>query len=238
MKTNNNRGVFFLLTLLATAFSAQSVLAVQPWDTIKSIVTLDFMSQIGFQATLDPLEGIIRFFLLITLFTIFFKGAELLKLGTNASMVIAAAISIISTIFIPGTVLVAAGASYGTIISVFLLGLPIAIMVGGWFLLKEHHWVRVGIMVLTLWVLYQMQAHLTLLSTGATAAAGNSQFAGVITAVGPFIGWVIGAAWVMLVVSILSAFAHFGGASEHHPNIGGKVWDMASQKLEERRHAC
>ncbi len=87
--------LFIILCLVFGAFSAQLVAADEPWDTIKSVVTLEFMSNLGFQSSLDPFEGFIRFMLLILLFTIFFKLAEMLKLGRGAAFVIAMFISLI-----------------------------------------------------------------------------------------------------------------------------------------------
>lgn len=223
-----SRLLLVVLFLLIGALIAQSVLAAQPADIIKDIVTLQFMTKLGFKSSLDPFEGIVRFLLLILLFTIFFVGAELLKLGRNASIVIALVFSLISVIFIPGPVLIAAAASYATIVSLVLLAIPVLVLASLYFLLKEHPWVRVAVIGVLIYTLYWMKDQITKLSTG--AGYSSPHFAGVINTVQGPLDWVIFLAWLGLVVSLIAGIARAGGASEYHPNAVGGLFNRFTQK--------
>ncbi len=223
--------LLFVLLLLFGVLSAQAVQAAssgEPWDTIKDVVTLQFMTKLGFQSSLDPFEGFIRFAILLVLFAVLFKGAELLKLGRNTAIVIALVFSFVSAIFIPGSVLVAAGASYGTVVGMVLLGLPAALFIWG-YLVIENKWVRVGLMALMLFMLYQMSAHIGDLASG--AGVTSSHFKGVLETVRDYVKYVTWLSWGFLVVAFFSALSSTGGASEHHPNwlgrLGKKVKSIA-----------
>ena len=207
--------ILFILLLLFGVLSAQVVHAEEPWDTIKNVVTLQFMTKLGFESSLDPFEGFIRFAILLVLFAVLFKGAELLKLGRNTAIVIALVFSFISAIFIPGSVLVAAGASYATIVGMVLLGLPAALFIWGYFAI-ENKWIRFGLMAFMLFMLYQMKGHIGDLGKG--VAITSTHFGGVLTTVRDYIGYVIGLSWGFLAVAFFSALSSAGGASDQHPN--------------------
>ena len=217
-----------VLFLLISALAAQSVLAAQPADLIKDIVTLQFMTKLGFKSSLNPFEGIVRFLLLILLFTIFFIGAELLKLGRNASIVIALVFSLISVIFIPGPVLIAAATSYATIVALVLLAIPVLVLLSLYFLLKEHPWIRVAVVGVLLYILYWMKDHITKLSTG--AGYTSSPFAAVINTVQGPLNWIIALGWIALAISLIAGIARAGGASEYHPNAVGGLFNRLTQK--------
>ncbi|MEW5896608.1 MAG: hypothetical protein AB1668_02880 [Nanoarchaeota archaeon] len=234
--------LIFVMFLLIGAMSASFVSAEEPWDTMKSIVTLGFMQHLGLKSSVDPFEGLIRFMLLIALFAILFKVAELLKLGKNVAIVIAAALSIMTVFFIPGTILVAAAASYGTIFSVVLLGIPIALMIFAYVALKEHRWVRVGVMALLIYVLHVMKGHISAMAV--SAGAKVSPYAKVVLeSVNPFLDFVIVIAWVVGLYSLFTALANTGGSTDQHPNWLKGLWNRAMQqtvlteKGKELRHA-
>ncbi len=203
----NKLGLFLMLSLMLSALSAHfaAAAAEEPWDTVTKIITLQFMTNLGFSSIVDPFEGLIRFLLLILLFSVLFKGAELLKLGRNISIVLAAVISIISVIFIPGTVLIAAAASYATLVSVVLLGIPIFLMGFLYFMMKEHPWIRVAIMAILIFVLKGMESQLGLLSSG--AGLTSVHFSGIITTVGSYITYVIYLAWALGIISLIQAIS-------------------------------
>ena len=221
-------GLLMMLFLFIGMFSLPLVQAAEPWDTIKSIVTLQFMTHLGFSSSLDPFEGLVRFLLLILMFTLFFVGAELLKLGRNASVVIALVFSLISAIFIPGSVLIAAAASYATIVSIVILGIPVLILFGSYFLLSEYPWVRFCIMAVAVWVIYQMMDHITLLSTG--VALSSSHYGAVISNVQTPLKWVFGFAIAGLILSFFAGISRSGGGSAWHPNVFGRIWNRVHQK--------
>src|SRR3989344_8756597 len=149
-------------------------------DIFTNVITLGFLKDFGIlKAPIDPIEGFTRVLLLILLFAILFKGAELLKLGRNVAIVIAAVFALLTTVFIPGTILLTIGASYGTVFSVILAGLPIGLCFAAYFFLKDLHWIKVLIMGLLWWVLSQMQTHMASMSGGY-----SSTFGGVATSYG------------------------------------------------------
>ncbi len=201
----NKLGLFLMLSLMLSALSAHFVAADEPWDTVTNIITLQFMTNLGFSSIVDPFEGLIRFLLLIMLFTLVFKGAELLKLGRNVSIVIAAVFSIISVIFIPGTILIAAAASYAALVSVVILGIPLFLMGFLYFFMKDHPWIRVAIMAILIFVLKGMESQLGLLSSG--AGLTSAHFAGIITTVGTYIKYVIYLAWGLGGISLIQAIS-------------------------------
>jgi len=207
-----------LLGLLLGAMALPTVQAAEPWDTIKQVVTLEpLMRILGFSA-LNPLEGLVRMLILVVLFAVFFAGAEMLKLGKNISITIAAVFALISAIFIPGSVILAIGAGYGTLISVLLLGVPVVILAGAFFWLKDSPKSRLLVMILMVWVLYQMQGHIVRFGTG-----------GPIPDVMQALRCVTGAAWVGLALSVLGWALRWGG-TEYHPNAAGSLFNRFTQK--------
>ncbi|MBI2665217.1 hypothetical protein HYX12_01180, partial [Candidatus Woesearchaeota archaeon] len=96
------------------------------------------------------------FLLLILLLTLVYKGAEMLSLGNNVSIVIGLVVSLITVIFIPSTIILATATTYGTLFSVIIAGLPIALCFFGYFMLKEHIFLRTLLMGITWFVLSEM----------------------------------------------------------------------------------
>lgn len=174
--------ILSFITAFFTMLFSQVVMAA-PLDTFKKIITMQFLTDLlgpGTGAIVDPLEGVVRFLVLVLLFTLFYKGAELLKLGRNISIVVSLVISLISVIFIPGSIIIAAATSYGVLVSALLLGVPVAILFVGYWIFKESHWVRFALMTLMAMILGQMKTHLTALAGGA-----NFGIAGTGTGVAP-----------------------------------------------------
>ncbi|MBI4981277.1 hypothetical protein HZC30_07030 [Candidatus Woesearchaeota archaeon] len=161
------------------------------------MITLKFLQDWGILNTvIDPIEGFTRFLILIVLFAVLFKGAELLKLGKNVAIVIAIVFSLLTAIFIPGTILLAAAASYGTIFSLVLLGLPIGLGFAGYFFLKEYPWIRVGLMGLLWLLLLEMSKHIGGFTTGAGAHYG-----GIVASV---VGWIDWVTWIVFIIFIIN----------------------------------
>src|SRR3989338_9298557 len=178
--------VFSLLLMSSLLSSFVMAAETAGGKVFTKIITLEYLQEWGItKASIDPIEGFTRFLLLILLFALLFKGAELLKLGTNISIVIALAISLITVIFIPGTVLLAVGTSYGTLFSLIILAVPIGLILLGYFLLKEHPWLRVIMMGLVWYLLSQMWRYIQTWTGSATAA-----YATVIHTIANLIGWV------------------------------------------------
>lgn len=241
---NHQRLAFlFLLFLILGAMSVQFVSAEQPWDTINDIITLKFLTKLGFQSTADPIEGIVRFLLFITLFVILFKVAEkLLPLGRGAAFIIAFVISLISCIFIPGSLLVAAFSSYSLIISLLLLAIPLGLLIFAYFSLKEHHWLRFVVMGLVVVLLVSIYLYTTDTSTG-LAAGATKDFGRVLSSMSPWFIVLIIIASIACFFSLVQALGSIGGATEHQPNWFGKFKNKAlarfpsTEKGKELRHA-
>jgi len=209
-----------LLGLLLGGMVLPGVRADEPWDTIKKVVTLEpVMTMLGYSpTTINPMEGLVRFLILILLFAIIFAGAEMLKLGKGVSITIAAVFALISAIFIPGGVLLAIGASYGTLISVALLGVPVLGLLSSFFWLKDYPKVRIVVMAVGVWVLYQMQGHIGRLPSGTV----TSDVVQALT-------WVTGAAWLGLVFAVIGWTMTWAGGSAYHPNAAGGLFDRFTQ---------
>ena len=205
----------FFATIIGffTLMFSQLVTAALPTTAggwFKYVITFAWLQDIGFIThAVDPLEGFIRFLLLITFFLVLFKGAQLLKLGTGSAVAIALVFSLIGMIFVPGTIILAAAASYGTIFSLIILGLPVLLCVGMYFFLRDHVWMRT-IVVGMLWlILSQMWRHMVLLRSGATAG-----FQPTFTTVASWIGWVQIAVAIFFLISLIQAIASL---SSGHP---------------------
>jgi hypothetical protein len=192
-------GLVLLMVFIAGCSSATSggSSGTTPTDVFKNVITLKFLQDWGILTTsIDPIEGFTRFLILIVLFAVLFKGAELLKLGKNVAIVIAIVFSLLTAIFIPGTILLAAAASYGTIFSMVLLGIPIAAGFAGYFFLKDYPWMRVGLMGLLWLLLSEMSKHIGGFVTGAGAHYG-----GVITSI---VGWIDWVTWIVFIIFIIN----------------------------------
>tara|TARA_Y100000310_G_scaffold345611_2_gene467300 strand:+ start:4750 stop:6120 length:1371 start_codon:yes stop_codon:yes gene_type:complete len=192
----------FLVTMLS-----QLALALSPQDIIKEIVTLQFLSRVGLQNVGDPLEGLIRFLLLIALFAIFYKGAEALKLGRNIAITLAAVFSIISTIFIPSTILIAAGASLGTLFGVILLVIPLGSLIMMYKFFNDSPWMRVFILAVQAVVLWEMNTYIT--GSKGLAAAGGTYG----TMLGDFGPYIMAIFWLTIVLLIFESFKLFPSSS-------------------------
>src|SRR3989344_1192651 len=200
--------VLVVMFLFVGMFFANFVTAVEPYDTIKSITTFEFMTKIGYSSSGDPLEGFIRMLLVVLLFTIFFWAASL-ALPKGVSVVIALVISLISAIFIPGTVLVAIASSYGAVVSIAMLAIPVGGLILAFFLLKNHHWIRVVVATVTLWVAFQINGHLFDISSGIVS---GTYFGGVATSIGNLWYYIIIFCWVILGISLLAALFKTGSS--------------------------
>ncbi len=183
-----------------------------PQKIFQNIITLQFLHNWGIlEQPIDPIEGFTRFLLLILVFAVLFKLAELLKLGRNIAIVIALVVSFMTAIFIPGTVLLTIGTSYGTLFSLLFLALPIAGGIAAYFFLKDYAWLRVIVIGATLWILDQMQDYLTTWYKGATSAYDS-----IVSYVVGLIGYVEFVLWIILLISLVQALMSF--ASGHTGN--------------------
>lgn len=248
-------GILFLLFLVIGSLSAEFVAAAaptsQPLATLYDIVTLNFLKTLGLTATIDPVEGVIRFLLLLLLFTVFYEGVKLAGLSKNAGIVIALVFALISAIFVPGTILLAAATGYGTIVSLILVAIPVFICFGGYFFLRNSPWARAVLMSLLVWVLWVMLTALETPASGTTtrgiAGFFGSKFYPIIDGVHSVFWVVFGIAAALAVWSLIAALSTLGGATSTRPNWMGALTDKVkndfqqsfefTEKGKELRHA-
>lgn len=127
--------MFSLLLISMLVFSSVMVSATI-YDTVKdigreviSVAKLDWVNGGTGMSSENYLTGFMRLAVFLLVFTILFELAtRTAVLSRGAGAAIAAIISIISAIFIPGSVLAAIGVSYATIVSFILIG---SVIVGG-----------------------------------------------------------------------------------------------------------
>lgn len=214
----------FLSLLMLSVLSVPSVLAEQPWDTIRNILTLDFLNNIGISSTGESMEGFIRLLLLITLFAVFFVASErVLKFGKNISVVIALTISLISTVLIPGTLLLAAATSYSTIVSVIILGLPVLVGLFVYFTLTENPWIRIGILIPLIYGMHVMISFL-----GETGDTGFFTFGTTLFTL------VLILMYVLLALSGIRVIKPTASVEGAVSSAADKVKDLVSKKLESK----
>lgn len=218
----------FLSLLMLGVLSVPSVLAEQPWDTIRDILTLEFLNNIGISSTGESVEGFIRLLLLITLFAIFFGtlekvevGGKKLGFGKNINIVIALAISLISTVLIPGTLLLAVATSYTTIISVILLGLPVLVGLFIYFELTENPWLRIGILVPLILGMHAMISYIETAGTRGFFTFSTTLFTLVLIFM-----------YILLIISVFRVFKPTASVEGAASTVSEKVGGILSKKKE------
>lgn len=235
----NKKGLMGILLLISTFLVSCTTTGGPGKNIFEEIITMKYLHDWGIiSATIEPIEGFTRFLLLIFLFALLFKAAELLKLGKNIAVTIALVISLMTVIFIPSTILLTVGTTYGTVFSLILLAAPVLLGLGGYFLLKEYHWIRAILMGGLWFILWQMDDHIKNFAVGASAS-----YAGVVNTVAIWIGYVTWAVGIMFFITLFQAFTNMGGSTDHHPNWLRGLWNRAAQgtvlteKGKELRHA-
>ena len=111
-----------------------------------------------------------RLMIIILVFSLIFEASRLIRLPRNTGIVLAGVIAIISGVFIPGTILVAIGSSYGFFVALILLATPI---VGSFYLFYLMptapviwRWARVILLCVVLFLLVNMKIHALALLAG------------------------------------------------------------------------
>lgn len=197
-------------------------------DIIQNVLTLQFLADIGIiPAPINPIEGFVRFLLLVALVIGLAYLGQKIGMGQGISIGLASIISLASIIFVPSTVLVAAAVSYSMVVSFVILGLPILLLGLTFFLLKEHKWLRVLVIALLFGTLLIMQSYISgmvdalggvqggiMHSVGVAAGAitpGMEHWAVVIDQVDSYIWWAIGITLVIGIWSVISAIGFKAG---------------------------
>ncbi len=219
MMKRGRLGILLLLMVTSLFAMLPSASAVTAQQVIQSIITLDFLNAVGILpagVTVNPIEGFTRFLLLILLFALLYKGTELLKLGNSVSVVIALVVSLLTVIFIPGTILLAAAASYGTLFSLTILSLPVLAGLALYFVLKDHPWIRAVVMLLLLLTVNEVQKYV-----GSWSSSSGAGYAPVITTVAEWFGIIW---WVVLVLAIWTVLVALFGSSRNVSASDGEAF--------------
>ena len=158
-------GLIVVLSLLVVSCAQGQQLTLKDiWDAILSIGKLEFLGFAGENA----LVAFMRIMIGILVFALLFEGSRAVGLARNIGTVVALVLSIISVIFIPGSILAGIGGAYATLIAFVLIGVPV---VGGFYVLiripsTSRGWIalKMVIIVLLIWILSAVKANaLTLL---------------------------------------------------------------------------
>ena len=199
----------YLNFILLMSIMASSALA-EASEVFQNIITLGWLSDLGVGSTIDPLEGFVRILVGIALFAILFALSQKLDaIGKNVAIVISLVITLITMIFIPASVLLAAATSYATIFSVIILALPLGIGFWVYFMMGENLWIRGFIMGVLWFVLDEMKDHLNNLAQGAGGAFGAS-IGGTLDT---YLGWVY---WVVVGLFVWNIFQAFTSLATGH----------------------
>ena len=138
------------------------------WEEILSIGKLEFL---GFFEGENALTGFMRVLIGVLVFTVLFALTSLTGLPRNIGITLAVIISIISIIFIPGTILAGIGASYGFIVALLMIAIPVGGCLYGFFMIPTTSRALIGlrivILTIALWILFAVKAHATDLLAGA-----------------------------------------------------------------------
>jgi hypothetical protein len=126
------------------------------WDAVLDIGMLKFLKI----SSENALSGFMRLMIGILVFTLIFEATRLLGdyANRNARVVVAVIISIISVIFMPKKILLAIGSTYSIIVSIIMIGVPVA---AGFYALyripSDNRWqvgMKVFILGILLWIMF------------------------------------------------------------------------------------
>ncbi len=225
-------GFFTLLfSQLVSAAPPASGAGARAW--VQYILTMQYLSDIGLiQGTIDPMEGFVRLLILIFFFTALFVAGRFVKLTPWIAGVVAFIFAAIGMLFIPGSVLVAAAASYGVIFSVILLAIPILIILGLFFFAKDFPWIRTVLLAL-LWFVLNRMKYFIVKGTGLSGPV----YSKIIVMIADKIDWitwiVIFAFFISLIMALVSLGSGFVGEDL---NVKGTAqWVYNKMKTKSRR---
>jgi len=164
-----------IVFLILSTFLLASCASQSPGEginkTIQNIIAIGQLKFLGVDSE-NMLTGFMRVLIFILVFALLFEGSRLIGLSRNIGITIAIVLSIISVIFIPGSVLAGIGAAYGTLVAFILIGIPVVI--GLWALYAipaTSRWqvsLKIVIILILIWILMAIKGHATDLAGAAT----------------------------------------------------------------------
>jgi hypothetical protein len=111
----------------------------------------------------NSIMAFMRLIIIILVFTLLFEATRLIRFPRNTGIVIAGVIAIMSGLFIPGTILIAIGSSYGFLVALVLLATPI---LGSFYLFSimptapvVWRWARIILLCIVLYLLINIKTH-------------------------------------------------------------------------------
>jgi len=126
------------------------------WNKILWVGSLGFLGEND-----HGLVSFMRILIFILMFALLFEGSKVTGLSRNIAIVVSAVIAIMSSLFIPASVLEAIGVTYATLISIIFIGVPI---IGGLLVFRmipgtSRGWIalRIVILAILLTILYSIQ---------------------------------------------------------------------------------
>jgi len=202
-------------------------------NAFTKVITMQYLVDVGLlQSPISALEGFIRILLFITLFSIIFTVGKLV-LAPGPSVAVAAVISLMSTVFIPSSILVFASASYALIVSLILILIPVGITVFLYFEVKKG-WLRFLLLGLLLFLVWQMHSYISnLVGQGAISEifpdslTSADTLSGFVNALSAVEGWLVAVIVFLILAMVASLFGLFGGSAK---GAAGAVGDAIKSR--------
>lgn len=157
-KKGMRNGFLLLLNMFLVSCQQAGVSGSDIFNKILWFGSLGFLGASG-----NPMDGFMRILVIILVFAIFYELAGLLQLTSSIRTTISLILAVMSGVFIPTTVLAGIGAAYGTLVALFLIGLPV---IGGLYAIyripgtrRFYIFLRIVIILILLAILISVKVH-------------------------------------------------------------------------------
>ena len=157
-KKGMRNGLLLLLSMFLVSCQQAGISGESIYNKIIWFGSLGFLGATG-----NPMEGFMRILVITLVFAIFYELGGLIQLTPSIRITVSLILAIMSGIFIPGTVLAGIGAAYGTLVALFLIGLPV---IGGLYAIyripgttRFYIFLRIVIILILLTILISVKVH-------------------------------------------------------------------------------
>ncbi len=157
-KKGMRNGFLLLLSMFLVSCQQAGISGSEIFNKIIWFGSLGFLGASG-----NPMEGFMRILVVVLIFAIFYELGGLIQLSSNIRTVVSLILAIMSGVFIPGTILAGIGAAYGTLVALFLIGLPV---VGGLYAIyripnttRFYIFLRIVVILILLTILISVKVH-------------------------------------------------------------------------------
>ena len=151
-------GFLLLVSLFLVSCQEAGISGSEIFNKILWFGSLGFLGASG-----NPMDGFMRILVVVLVFAIFYELGGLVSLSPSIRTTISLILAIMSGVFIPTAVLAGIGAAYGTIVALFLIGLPV---VGGLYAIyripgttRFYIFLRIVVILILLAVLISVKVH-------------------------------------------------------------------------------